>query len=199
MIRGLLAGIDTGFEIDGTIRRLKAIQAILECVHGDHKRTLSDVKGKLENLKKLPERFTARAAEATLAIMKARATDAIRYWLQKTHADSECPAFLELGQKLIDAARALDIKFELLIDDEERMNRLEASHYDEFNAELLNKRKTSEVFRILDELIRALEMIDEWGEQENLDEWIRKFVRDNHLDLRYNPETGMVERMNLGP
>ena len=79
------------------------------------------------------------------------------------------------------------------------MNRLEASHYDEFNAELLNKRKTSEVFRILDELIRALEMIDEWGEQENLDEWIRKFVRDNHLDLRYNPETGMVERMNLGP
>ena len=199
MIRGLLAGIDTGFEIDGTIRRLKAIQAILECVHGDHKRTLSDVKGKLENLKKLPQRFTARAAEATLAIMKARATDAIRYWLQKTHADSECPAFLELGQKLIDAARALDIKFELLIDDEERMNRLEASHYDEFNAELLNKRKTSEVFRLLDELIRALEMIDEWGEQENLDEWIRKFVRDNHLDLRYNPETGMVERMNLGP
>ena len=51
MIRGLLAGIDTGFEIDETIRRLKAIQAILECVHGDHKRTLSDVKGKLENLK----------------------------------------------------------------------------------------------------------------------------------------------------
>lgn len=184
-------------DLSDVINRLKSFQSLIEFAHGDRINSIKSIREQIRNLDSLAGRTTLQMGAAAIGALKNHAGGIITNFIRKSSEGSECPAFLELGNEMMEITQALEVQYQDMVDDYYKANKMESAYHLEHVNHLGRKKKNQGIFKIINQLIKELENIDEWTQEKNIDDWIVNFIKANNLNVKYNPDTQQVEEFSL--